>query len=281
MPCYMLPPQLGVWTAVILRLTELKGRGPMSSARCMQVFHQFFKSCWWGLQTGFFQASCGPFARKDNKSQRTWFTGRWAWRQSVRAKMTFIRKTVKSWGQQDQCLTCFPSQKTVLKFQVQLKKNCCWKTTTNQQLQSLAMLLPSGWRTWTPVQPAQVLCWILPDCRFGSPCPYTNSVLERRTRMHLQSWGNMSHQSKSRSALQKSLIRLQLLGALPQDDMVPKENPVFTRNPCCPHTWLIVLFMILWRTHERNMDGLHEDHERIQLFSTVQNTEDMLGKYWC
>lgn len=29
------------------------------------------------------------------------------------------------------------------------------------------------------------------------------------------------------------------------------------------------------------MDGLYENHERIQLSSTVQNTEDMLGKYWC
>lgn len=109
-------PQLGVWTASILPPHRAERSGPVSSARCMQVFHQCFKSCWWGLWAGFFQAICGPFAARDNKSQRPWLTGRWAWRKN---NTTFILKNcqkLRPW--QDQCLACFPSQQAGLEFHV-------------------------------------------------------------------------------------------------------------------------------------------------------------------
>lgn len=148
----MLPPSLGCGRHSDFLLTELKGLGPESSTRCMQVFHQCFKSCRWGLWAGFFQASCGPFACRDNKSQRVGNRQAGAEKMHPSRDDSRSEKLSKAEASTRPKLNMFPSQERGLEFQVQIKQNRCLKTNNRC---SLAMLL-SGWRAQTPVQPAQV-----------------------------------------------------------------------------------------------------------------------------
>lgn len=157
-------PQSGVWTAFILPPHRAERSGPVSSARCVQVFHQCFKSRWWGPWAGFFQAICGPFAARDNKSQRTWLTGRWARRKT---NMTLIPKTVESWVLDMLSLTgSWAGISCLIKAALASNNSSC----------RLTMLLPSKGRTQTSVQPARALwCvdpWSLSDWSLGSP-PHT------------------------------------------------------------------------------------------------------------
>lgn len=105
---------------------------------------------------------------------------------------------------------------------------------------------------FSPACPSSLLCRPLESFRLKPwiSSPHTDPVLvSKRFRLHLRHWGNMPHQRQARPALQWSLIRAQLLGILAQNDMVS-----LTRNPCCLHTWPVILFIILWRTAWLMMD---------------------------
>lgn len=128
--------------------------------------------------------------------------------------------------------------------------SCLMKATLaskQQQLQTdYAASVKMEDSDFSPACPSSLPCRPLESFRLK---PWISSahadpvLVSRRLRLHSQRWGNMPHQRQARPALQWSLIRAQLLGTLAQDDMVS-----LTRNPCCQHTWPIILFIILWRT---------------------------------
>lgn len=234
-------PQLGVWTAFILPPHRAERSGPVSSARCVQVFHRCFKSCWWGLWAGFFQAICGPFAARDNKSQRTWLTGRWAWRKNQYDSHS--EKLSKAEALTRPVLNMLSLTGSWVGI------SCLIKATLASNNSSCRLTMLSVKREdsdFSPARPGSLVCRPLESFRLKPWIfsPYTDpDLVSRRFRLHLQSWRNMPHQCQARAASQWSLIRAQLLGTLPWDDMVS-----LPRNPCCLHTWPVILFIILCRT---------------------------------
>lgn len=158
-------PQLGVWTAFKLPPHRAERSGPVSSARCVQVFHQCFKSWWWGLWAGFFQAICGPFAARDNKSQRTWLTGRWAWRKNQYDSLS--EKLSKAEALTRPVLNMLSLTVSWVGI------SCLIKATLASKQQQLQTDYTASVKREDSVQPAQALwCvdpWSLSDWSLGSP----------------------------------------------------------------------------------------------------------------
>lgn len=185
----------------------------------MQVFHQCFKSCWWGLWAGFFQAICGPFAARNNKSHRTWLTGRWTWRKN---QYDFhSEKLSKAEALTRPILNMLSLTVSWVGISSLIKATLASK---QQQLQTdYAASVKMKDSDFSPACPSSLLCRPLESFRLMPwiSSPYTDPVLvSRRYRLHLQRWGSMPHQRQARPALQWSLIRAQLLGPLAQDNMV-------------------------------------------------------------